>query len=235
MGRRETPAVAVDANREREYQQEALDWEASRVEVLERSAQRAWTVAGAAGVMTLLSWLAIVLMMPLKETVPYVVRVDNATGVPDIVTTLKDKQVGYDEVMDKYWVATYVRARESYDWYTLQTDYNTVNLLSDPKVAVDHNKQFDGPNAPDKKYGNGTRINTKISSIVLDGRGTATVRFSRVAKRLAEGTEEVSRWVATIAYEYRNTASIKESLRLTNPFGFQALTYRVDPETGDGQ
>jgi type IV secretion system protein VirB8 len=33
-----------------------------------------------------------------------------------------------------------------------------------------------------------------------------------------------------LAYEYRNTALIKESDRLVNPFGFQVLTYRVDPE-----
>ena len=42
-------------------------------------------------------------------------------------------------------------------------------------------------------------------------------------------------WVATIAFEYRNPSVIKESQRLVNPFGFQVLSYRVDPEMIGGK
>jgi type IV secretion system protein VirB8 len=212
---------------------EALDWDASRVEQLERSERRAWTVAIGAGVALLLSWLALALLVPLKEAVPYVLRVDATTGVPDLVTTLKDSRVGYDEVLDKYWVASYVRGRETYDWYTLQRDYEAVTLLSAPPVAAEYAKQFDGPEARDRKLGNAVRATVTILSIVPTGHGIATVRFSKRAQRLSggeAGSEEVSRWVATIAYEYRNPSKLRESLRLTNPFGFQALSYRVDPE-----
>ena len=47
---------------------EAMDWEASKTLDREKSERRAWTVAILAGIMTVLSWLAIVLMMPLKTT-----------------------------------------------------------------------------------------------------------------------------------------------------------------------
>jgi type IV secretion system protein VirB8 len=212
------------------YHLEALSWETSRVQQLERSERRAWTVAALSAVTVLLSWLAIVFMMPLKEAVPYVIRVDNATGVPDIVTTLKEKGVAGDEVMDKFWVARYVRAHETYDWYSLQEEYEAVNLLSSPGVAADYNKRFEGDEALDKKFGNSVRVTVAIASIVLNGKGVATVRFSKRIRTLADGREDTSQWVATIAYEYRGTAKLRENMRLTNPFGFQALTFRLDEE-----
>lgn len=213
-----------------DYHQEAMSWETSRVLQLEKSERRAWTVAAVSAVTVLLSWLAIVFMMPLKEAVPYVIRVDNATGVPDIVTTLKEKSVAGDEVMDKFWVAKYVRAHETYDWYSLQEEYETVNLLSSPGVAADYNKRFEGEGALDKTFGNNVRVTVAVASIVLSGKGVATVRFTKRIRTLADGREDVSQWVATIGYEYRGTAKLRESVRLTNPFGFQALTFRLDEE-----
>nr|CAC79173.1 TraJ protein [uncultured bacterium] len=229
-----TPPNAVQAKDP--FEQEN-NWEASRTQAIEKSEQRAWYVAyGAVGV-AVLSWLAIVLMMPLKETIPYVIRVDNTTGVPDIVTALNSKGVGYEEVMDKYWLAQFVRARETYDWYTLQKDYNTVGLLASPNVGKDYAALFEGPEALDKKFGKSVRATVEIVSVVPNGRGVGTVRFIKTTKRTDDdGPGTVTKWVATVAYEYRNPSLISESQRLVNPFGFQVLSYRQDPEmVGGGQ
>jgi type IV secretion system protein VirB8 len=70
-----------------------------------------------------------------------------------------------------------------------------------------------------------------VLSVVPNGKGIATVRFIKHIKRVnQEGEGEIQHWVATISYEYRNPSKMKESLRLQNPFGFQVLSYRVDPE-----
>ena len=106
------------------------------MQTIEKSERRAWLVAMIAVGAAALSTAAIAMMMPLKASVPYVIRVDNTTGVPDIVTTMTDKSVTGDEIMDKYWLAQYVRARETYDWYTLQRDYDTVGLLSSANVGA---------------------------------------------------------------------------------------------------
>ena len=210
----------------------AIDWEASRVQTIEKSERRAWLVAMIAVGVSVLAIAAIAMMMPLKESVPYVIRVDNTTGVPDIVTAMTDKAVTGDEVMDKYWLAQYVRARETYDWYTLQRDYNTVGLLSSANVGTGYAQLFEGKDALDKQYGKTIRATVEILSVVPTGKNTGTVRFIKTTKRMdQEGSPgTVTKWVATVAYEYRNTALIKESARLVNPFGFQVLTYRVDPE-----
>lgn len=210
----------------------AISWESSRVETFEKSERRAWLIAMLAVGVAVMAITSIVIMMPLKKSVPYVIRVDGTTGVPDIVTTITDKAVTGDEVMDKYWLAQYVRARETYDWYTLQNDYNTVGLLSAPNVGAAYAQLFDGKDALDKTYGKNISATVKIVSVVPTGKNTGTVRFIKTTKRADQESTPgtVTKWVATVAYEYRSTALIKESARLVNPFGFQVQTYRVDPE-----
>jgi len=215
--------------------EEALTWEASHVVLVERSERRAWFIALASIIANVLLILAIVCMMPLKENTPYVIRVDNTTGIPDILTAMDKKDVHFDEIMDKYWLAQYVQAHETYDWYTLQKDYDTVGFLSSKQVGQEYAAIFDGKDALDKKYGKSIRVSTEIISIVPNGKGIGTVRFIKKVKSTDESNTPraaVTKWIATIAYEYKKPSIIRESIRLTNPFGFQVLSYRVDPEMG---
>lgn len=234
MFRRKEPSEAPTT--EKDVFDAAMNWESSRVATIEKSERRAWLIAFAATVSAGIAIAAVAMMVPLKETVPYVVRVDNTTGVPDIVTAMKDKAITGDEVMDKYWLAQYVRSRETYDWYTLQRDYNTVGLLSSANVGAAYSQLFEGKDALDKTYGKTVRATVEIVSVVPTGKGTGTVRFIKTTKRTDQENApgQTTKWVATVAYEYRNTALIKESARLVNPFGFQVLSYRVDPEMVGG-
>ena len=71
-------------------------------------------------------------LTPLKETRPYVIKVDNNTGQTEIVTMMKNQEQSYGEVMDKHWLTRYVQLRESYDWVTIQDNYDAVMLMSSP-------------------------------------------------------------------------------------------------------
>jgi type IV secretion system protein VirB8 len=215
--------------------EEALDWEASRIAIIEASERRAWKVAMAASIVAVLSLAAITLMMPLKQTRPYVIRVDNHTGATDIVTTLADQRVGYEDVLDKYWLAKFIRARETYDWWTIQNDYKEVGMLSTSEVGKDYLALFEGKNALDKVYGKSIKTTVEVLSVVPNGRGIATVRLIKKTMRTdaGEATATITKWIATIGYEYRNPSKIRESLRLVNPFGFQVRSYRLDPELVD--
>lgn len=206
-----------------------FSWETSRIQLIERSEKRAWIVASIASFLAISAWIVIILLFPLKKTVPYVIRVDSSTGVPDIITTLKAKEVSLDETVNKYWLAQYVRCRETYDWNTLQKDYDTVKLLSSKVVDEEYSSLFTGKQALDIKYKNNVKISIEIISIV-PGDSCGTVRFLKKTKKVNEENPTTSKWIATIAYEYLNPSSLNESDRLINPFGFQVLSYRIDPE-----
>lgn len=213
----------------------AMSWEASRVHQLESSERKAWRVAWAAAATVVLSWVAIVLMMPLKETVPYVVRVDSSTGIPDILTTLNSEKIEFDEVMDRYWLARYIRAREGYDWYTLQEDYETVGLLSSSDVGAVYASQYDGENAIHNRLANRVRRTVEIVSIVPTPNRTATIRYRTfTAPPDGSADPEVATHVATVAYHYKQPSVMNTRDRLINPFGFVVTSYRVDREMGGG-
>lgn len=231
----ESPAKAL--SKAEKQHEAALDWETSRIHMVEKSERRAWAIAGVAVVVVGLLAVAIALMLPLKENTPYVIRVDNTTGVPDIVTALDSTDVTFDEVMDTYWLAQFVRAHETYDWYTIQKDYDTVGLLASPRVGADYAAMFEGRDSLERRYGNQYRVTVDIVSVIPNGRGIGTVRFIKTLKRVDDPNSPgtVTKWVATVGYEYRNPSRMRMSARLVNPFGFQVRSYRVDPEMGVAQ
>ena len=73
------------------YFREAANWDADRLQQLQRTARRAWQVAGAGWSCALAVALALVLLMPLKRVDPFLVRVDSCTGIVDIVPVYTGK------------------------------------------------------------------------------------------------------------------------------------------------
>ena len=67
------------------YFEEARTWDADRLRQGQRTLRLALTVAGAGWLAVLSLAGALMFLMPLKRVEPFVVRVDNATGVVDIV------------------------------------------------------------------------------------------------------------------------------------------------------
>jgi type IV secretion system protein VirB8 len=213
---------------------DALDWEASQIDMIVKSERKAWYVAYAALGVVVLSWMAIVLMMPLNREKPYMLRVDNTTGAVDIVTTLNDKRVTYSDTIDKFFIAKFVRAREKYDWYTLNQDYDEVRMFTTSEVGKEYAALFEGKDALHKRYNKQYKITVDVFSVVPNGKGQATVRIAKTLERTdtTDGSKSrnTQKYIATISYEYRNPSKISESLRLINPLGLQVKSYRLDPE-----
>jgi len=180
---------------------------------------------GAAGV------VAVLALTPLKRTETVVLRVDNTTGNVEVVNTLADAKTSYGEVSDRYWLNTYVLNRESYDYNTIQTTYDTTALLSTPDVQKEFFKVYEGADARDKTLKNTIRIVPSVKSITPNPQnGTAVVRFATERHHLDGTTEPAENWIATLSYTYVN-APTAEGDRRVNPLGFQVRSYRVDPET----
>ena len=212
---------------------DAANWEASRAIQLEKSEARAWRVAGASVFLTILAIASVIVMLPLKRVDGFLVREDKATGAIEVVGSIDNHSISYDEARDKYWLKEYVLAREGYEWQTLQRDYDLVGMLSSPNIGAAYAKLYEGENSLDQKYGAQVSARVHIVSVVPNGKGTATVRFSRTVKRNDDpsgGSATTTHWIATIGYEYLGTKRMSSSARLSNPFGFQVMSYRVDPE-----
>lgn len=204
-------------------------WEESRIQLLEKSESRAWNVARAATGIAALSVVALAILVPFYKVVPVVFRVDSLTD------QIQEVQVGkaavpQSEAMDKHWLSSYVQTRERYIWTLLQPDFDSTLAMSDETVGRDYKAIFEGPNALDKKLGEGTDIRIKIISVdLIPGTpGKATVTWERTMRQKGIDVEKGKRFVSTISYKYIPPEGLTREKRLiANPFGFRVDGYAV--------
>ena len=216
------------------YLEEARGLERDYLDELVRSKRTAWRASAIMAAFLALTLVALMALQPLKRVEGFVLRVDNATGAVDMMTTLKDGQTTYGEVVDRYFLNKYVLNRESYDYETIQTAYDTTLLFSASGVQREYAALFEGPKGRDKVLSNRARIVAKVRSITPGStKKTALVRFTtRLTRENGQPDAEES-LVATVGYRYAG-APMHEQDRLVNPLGFQVMSYRVDHEVVGG-
>lgn len=212
------------------YQKEVLSWETSRVFELEKSRSTAWRVATGSGLAAILAIGAIAGLTPLKSIKPFVVRVDNATGMVDVVSELGDARTNYDEAINKYFIQWYVRYRQAYSAELLEDYYFAVGALSSPIEQKRYLKEIEtsNPDSPIKVYGKTHRVRIDVKSISFMQPNLALVRYTKVVEHGAEQPVK-THWAATLTFQYSGTP-VSESIRGVNPLGFEVTDYRIDPD-----
>lgn len=214
--------------------EDSVDFEVSKSIMAAKSEHRAWTITKGACGLTVLSWLALALLMPLKTVEPYVVTVDKNSGQTQVVSVLDQTTdtLTEQEAIDRYWLSNYLRWREVYDWYTIQNYYNSTLAFSNPDVQREYSSIFEGDNALDVAWGKRIKATVKILSIVNDAQNhMATIRFEKAIKQVeSKDKGNVTVWVATVGYRYVPDKEMSQAQRLVNPLAFEVTSYRVDEE-----
>jgi type IV secretion system protein VirB8 len=224
----------MEANNEKQdlaqYLHETRSWETHKVRELTRSRTLAWRVATAAGAIALASVAAVAALAPFKEVTPFVIRVDNSTGIVDVVNSLKDGKTNYDEAINKYFTQWYVRYREGYSKELAEDYYYDVGILSSTLEQQKYFQAFNPKSAqsPLNVYGAYAKVKVRIKSTSFIQPQIALVRYTREVERGADAPQ-VTHWAATITFRY-TTAPMAEKDRAINPLGFQVLEYRNDPD-----
>ncbi|MFC3216513.1 virB8 family protein [Novosphingobium panipatense] len=223
-------AEGVEAEGLRAYFQEARSWDQDRVRDAIRSRRLAWIIAGIAGIVACAAVLAVAALAPLKTVEPFVIRVNQTTGAVDVQTAITGaKPIGYDEAVTKYFLALYVRTRESWLASAAEENFRQVAILSNPSEQKRWQAAASpsNPQSPRNQWGANTVVDARVRNIAFINSKVANVRFTRIVRVDAEETS--SDWIATVSFAYTN-APMEEGDRYRNPLGFQVLTYRADPE-----
>jgi type IV secretion system protein VirB8 len=212
-----------------EYFKQSRTFDGERALAAVRSKKRAWMLAAGSGVLAAASILAVVAMLPLRTVEVHVFRVDNATGMVDLVQPLRGSQT-YNEAVTKYFAMKYVRAREGYLVIDAKEGFRAVALMS----SADEQQRFAEWSSPRNPKSNAAllgasgRADIAIKSVTFPSKGLALVRFSRTVTH--DGRTTVSNHVATLGFEFV-AADMAESDRGVNPLGFVVSQYRNDAET----
>jgi type IV secretion system protein VirB8 len=222
------------------YFEAARDWDCHRSQAAARSERRAWWVAGLATLLALLAVAAVAGLTPMKTVEAFVIRVDNTTGIVDVVPALTG-QAEVPEAVTRFFLSQYVQARERYVAALAESDYEQVGAFHTPAMnqawaALWNRNRADSPlnlNAD----GSTVRVQVNAVSFLSPASGRndlAQVRFLTARAPAGQGagqggTEQVTQYVATLQYAY-GEPSKDDRVRAANPLGFKVLEYRKEPE-----
>lgn len=172
---------------------------------------------------------ALMALAPLKAVEPYVIQVDNDTGMTTVLEPLKEKSLTENEAVTKFFIVKYVVARETYDPQDLNQNYERVRLMSTAEEAGRFDDFIRGSDGPVETFKTTTTRSIRVSSVSFLNKTTAQVRFTANKRQIATNEKQESHWIATLSYRYVNTP-MEEGERLDNPLGFQIKNYRIDQE-----
>lgn len=211
------------------YFDDSRSWDQDRIRGALRSARIAWGVAGAASVLAIASVFAVAALTPLKTVAPYVIRVNQTTGAVDVQTALTQKPMQYDEAVTKFFLAQYVRARESWLPAAAEENFRSVTILSQPGEQQRWGRYYssNNPDSPQVAWGKKVVVQARVRNIAFINDRVANIRFTRLVQ--TETDTQASDWIATVTFAYTN-APMAEGDRYRNPLGFQVANYRSDPE-----
>jgi len=209
----------------------AREFEEDKEYLFKRSEKRAWTVAISAIVLLIISWVILLCILPLKEVTPYVIQVNEKTGIPDVITVTTPIDIRASEALDKYFVNTYIQDRESYTYQTIQQNYTLTQLYSDDRVKAGYLALMNADSAPDRTMKKGTIV-VKVNSIILDDVNGTSIATARIVKTYTSERNEIysRHFVIKLAFEYLPKQKIQLSYRLDNPLGFQVISYQIVEE-----
>ena len=226
--------MAEDAALEN-YLQAASAWEADRLRAAQDSARRAWRVAVAASCVGLCGLGTAATLAPLKTVVPYLIRVDSTTGVVDVVPPVTTA-VAPTEAVTRHLLNLYVTARERYVADLAPNDYALVGSMQSAQLnqKLLHDWDRNNPESPINRHRDGSAVVVRVHSITFlrhepGGSEVAQVRFSTVLRPASGAAEQLSPWIATLAYRF-GPVSKDSAERETNPLGLRVSEYQREPE-----
>lgn len=179
-------------------------------------------------VLIIASISAVIYVVNSREFSPFVIQIDDSTGMATVVNPVSSTMLDGNEALAKYFLKRYLVARETYNPVDFDTEARkTIRLLSTSSVYYSYlgyirDKDID----PTIKYGqNNTTFLTVKSWSKLD-QNKYIIRFSITE---TVGNKSVFSKIAVISFAYV-PMELSDADRDINPVGFQVNGYRVDDD-----
>jgi type IV secretion system protein VirB8 len=200
-----------------------------------REKKVAWLMAAVGFILAAMTIAAIIILLPLKTTEIELWSVDKQTGRYEYMTRIKERDISAEEALAHSLAAHYVRLREGYNYFSLQRDYDDVQLFNSDSVNKDYLDGFNSDQAPDVIFNKAEYVvyidiisNVHASATAPDH--LATLRIRRTIRRIADNSVKTDVWNIRLTYRYLPRKQLTDSQREVNPMGFIVTSYQRDKE-----
>jgi type IV secretion system protein VirB8 len=217
------------------YVAEANAWDRDRIAQWQQSARHAWWVAVAAGACTLSCACALLVLSPLKRVEPFVIRVDDTSGVVDVVPVYSGR-LSLPDSVTRYFLSHYVQVCERFDYATAESDYEECGAFHTAQRNQAWYAQWNrsNPLSPLNVHRDGSTVSVQIESVSFFRSASgvsdlAQVRYLRIERTAGGAEHQITHWIATIQYAY-TAPSQDPQVRGWNPLGFKVMQFMPEPE-----
>lgn len=216
------------------YYAGSASWAEDSLAGLRASQKVAWRVAIAAGLLAFLLAIAIVIMLPLNKTLPFLVTVDRETGYVQATQTANIANTTARDAATKSALTLYVLARETFDSGDYRNNYQRTLRWSAGRAEAEYRTDWDrnNPNSVHTRYRPTTRVQVTVKNVTILSPNTAMVRFDTEQTEGPQTGGSRRPWVATLTYNFA-PRPLPGADQYLNPLGFQVTDYRRDGETTD--
>lgn len=187
------------------------------------------TLASIAGIIVVCG--ALYIMLPLKSVSPFVIQIDEKSGISEMVENKSVREYSANEMLLKYFVMQYISARENYDIDTFKTNSEIVHAMSSDDVYRTFLELIspDNPESPINKYSfKVNRLVDLMNFTVLDkdSSGSSQVQ-ARIRIRETSNFQVEKYAIVTLSCYFEDNLQLDEKQRLINPLGFIVTAYIV--------
>jgi type IV secretion system protein VirB8 len=157
-----------------------------------------------------------------KSLEPYIIEVEEKTGIATVVDQLSSENLTGDEAVKKYFVNQYIQSAVAYDPRTYRNDANRVRLLSSQTIYSDFRKRI-----KPKKLGTDSKISLRIKTMRFPKPNVAHVRVLRQINE--NGKVQEKNEIIIMNFYFANLKLTAEE-RFINPLGFQVVNFTIAEE-----
>ena len=175
------------------------------------------------------------ILMPLKRVEPFVIRVDNASGMVDVVPVYLGHEA-MPETVSRYFLSHYVTVCERFNFPTAESDYQECGAFHTPQRNQIWYAAWakTNPNSPLNLYRDGTTVEARVTSVSFFTRSdgvtdVAQVRYVKAKRQAGSSDEQNSYFIASIRYAFVSPPS-EPAMRRWNPLGFKVIDFRSESE-----
>ncbi len=192
----------------------------------------------------LVAVIAVARLAPLKSVEPYLLQIDEKTGLTQKVEPISRNAYAANTAVDRYFTSMYIRVREGYNFSILRHNYEIVRLMSVPGVYNGYRRSVEtsNPQSLAATLGAQGQRDIRIRSIsyiqnppLPNGRAEEKTPTKIMQARITTvdmlpgAGDVVQQWVVTINFEYASL-NLNEEEQLLNPLGYTVTNYQIQRE-----
>lgn len=163
-------------------------------------------------------------IMASKSIEPYVIQVEDKSGIATIVNQLTAENFTGDQVIRKYFINEFIHAASGYDPKSYKKDAEKVRLYSTPGIYADYRNRINP-----KQLGTESLMEVRIKSIQPLDQNTLQIRIARQLS-FKDQNPTTKDEVITMGFYFSPEMNLTMEERLVNPLGFQVNRYTIVEE-----